>query len=584
MSPSVTSVPFRNSVPSLPSVPNRDSSSTCELAGASPCTARPRRRPWTKDSAVGHWSKGARGFEACTHHSLRSPAMEKSGGVDDGGNDCGGSDDDSHSDGVDNNDGGGGKRDARITFCVYLLKYIARTINKDLTTYSCYVKNGKPNKCKPSLTASLSCKSLFVSGGWGEIRGGLPVASSWPIHGLRRGRAVQGLAPASLHVDEGFRRGDRKESRLGTEGSDGTESRKATEVTQGGQFPVRKFLKKKKPFGDSAAAAASKEEIEAAKEQRAVERMSLRSLVISTRDPPRAGADPTAGTISPLLLLSFFPVAHLLSSPRAAQQRQPSTPGPTCRRLSPPPLPLAPWAHMSAAPPTSSRGQAELLPGFAPPRRHAALGLLASLVRTPRGSPPPLYKCNPPFRKPARTNPSRRQVRAAAVTLSLLHRRIAANVESSSVGESRGTRRAQNPSSSPSPPHARPRRRHQAAAGRREPSPPREARFRPPKSNPSPLSLGLIAASFVPPARSVFRRPIEIQRPDLKTRFNPSRFTVNPRRQHPAVAMAFLQKSPCIVDEPFEFADEPVPEEQEQQQFTEEGKYNTDNPCYLYTI
>nr|CAB3465762.1 unnamed protein product [Digitaria exilis] len=43
------------------------------------------------------------------------------------------------------------------------------------------------------------------------------------------------------------------------------------------------------------------------------------------------------------------------------------------------------------------------------------------------------------------------------------------------------------------------------------------------------------------------------------------------------VAAAFLQKSPYI-DEPFEFADDPVPEEQVQQQFTKEGKYNMDNP------
>ena len=39
-----------------------------------------------------------------------------------------------------------------------------------------------------------------------------------------------------------------------------------------------------------------------------------------------------------------------------------------------------------------------------------------------------------------------------------------------------------------------------------------------------------------------------------------------------------------VVDEPFEFADDPVLEEQVQQQFIEEGKYNMDNPCYLYTI
>nr|CAB3502730.1 unnamed protein product [Digitaria exilis] len=38
-----------------------------------------------------------------------------------------------------------------------------------------------------------------------------------------------------------------------------------------------------------------------------------------------------------------------------------------------------------------------------------------------------------------------------------------------------------------------------------------------------------------------------------------------------------------LVGEAFEFADDPVPEEQEQQQFAEEGKYNTDHPCYLYT-
>ena len=30
--------------------------------------------------------------------------------------------------------------------------------------------------------------------------------------------------------------------------------------------------------------------------------------------------------------------------------------------------------------------------------------------------------------------------------------------------------------------------------------------------------------------------------------------------------------------------DDPVLEEQVQQQFVEEGKYNTDNPCYLYTF
>nr|CAB3503352.1 unnamed protein product [Digitaria exilis] len=38
-----------------------------------------------------------------------------------------------------------------------------------------------------------------------------------------------------------------------------------------------------------------------------------------------------------------------------------------------------------------------------------------------------------------------------------------------------------------------------------------------------------------------------------------------------------------LVAEPFEFANDPVLEEQLQQQFTEEGKYNTDHPCYLYT-
>nr|CAB3502855.1 unnamed protein product [Digitaria exilis] len=38
-----------------------------------------------------------------------------------------------------------------------------------------------------------------------------------------------------------------------------------------------------------------------------------------------------------------------------------------------------------------------------------------------------------------------------------------------------------------------------------------------------------------------------------------------------------------LVAEPFEFADDSVLEDQEQQQFTEEGKYNTDHPCYLYT-
>ncbi|KAF8674751.1 hypothetical protein HU200_048032 [Digitaria exilis] len=67
-------------------------------------------------------------------------------------------------------------------------------------------------------------------------------------------------------------------------------------------------------------------------------------------------------------------------------------------------------------------------------------------------------------------------------------------------------------------------------------------------------------------------------------------FTVNPTvdrdvspRQQPAAAAPVLQKSPCIVVEPFEFTDDPVSEEQVQRQFTEEGKYNTDHPCYLYT-
>nr|CAB3503180.1 unnamed protein product [Digitaria exilis] len=70
------------------------------------------------------------------------------------------------------------------------------------------------------------------------------------------------------------------------------------------------------------------------------------------------------------------------------------------------------------------------------------------------------------------------------------------------------------------------------------------------------------------------------------------------REQAKRVAVCVLSKKPApsthacrgcdaasraLVAEPFEYADDSVLEEQVQQQFSEEGKYNTDHPCYLYT-
>nr|CAB3503774.1 unnamed protein product [Digitaria exilis] len=106
----------------------------------------------------------------------------------------------------------------------------------------------------------------------------------------------------------------------------------------------------------------------------------------------------------------------------------------------------------------------------------------------------------------------------------------------------------------------------------------------------SPLSPSCVVSGEVAAARRcappVHREPVNRGSRPVHGSVNGD---VSPHQQ-PAVAVAILQKSPSffqkstrVVAEPFEFADDPVPEEQVQQQFSEEGKYNTDHPCYLYT-
>ncbi|KAF8728722.1 hypothetical protein HU200_017998 [Digitaria exilis] len=83
---------------------------------------------------------------------------------------------------------------------------------------------------------------------------------------------------------------------------------------------------------------------------------------------------------------------------------------------------------------------------------------------------------------------------------------------------------------------------------------------------PDLLNFGEVPPRSRPRRRSPATQIVQThqRRPDLIQRlvFNPHR--VNPAR--------------TVVDKPYELADDPIPEEQVQQQFSKEGKYNTDNP------
>nr|CAB3502729.1 unnamed protein product [Digitaria exilis] len=97
----------------------------------------------------------------------------------------------------------------------------------------------------------------------------------------------------------------------------------------------------------------------------------------------------------------------------------------------------------------------------------------------------------------------------------------------------------------------------------------------PAASTPARLRPRAAASRRAPVSRApICSEPLD-SKPTARSenRSKPSRFT-------PTSASS---RRRALVGEAFEFADDPVPEEQEQQQFAEEGKYNTDHPCYLYT-
>nr|CAB3503057.1 unnamed protein product [Digitaria exilis] len=230
---------------------------------------------------------------------------------------------------------------------------------------------------------------------------------------------------------------------------------------------------------------------------------------------------------------------------------------------------------------------ARLLP-LTPARRHA--GPTRQLLLLP---PAPLYKRRHPLARPLpktlaatepyTASPPRNPSSSAAAANSSPRRPIVDETPSRSFARYRGARRAPNPpslslcsacASSPSIP----------------PPPPRNPRAQPPKRVPrSFLSLPgqmrralefrspVSANSGEVPRCSALQSTVAV-RLDLNG-LDPirTRSTVDPWTATATSADVIPQPRPGI-DEPFEFADDPVSEEQVQQQFIEEGKYNTDNP------
>nr|CAB3503807.1 unnamed protein product [Digitaria exilis] len=247
----------------------------------------------------------------------------------------------------------------------------------------------------------------------------------------------------------------------------------------------------------------------------------------------------------------------------------------TCRaHLCASPFATDTLAHLSSSPPSSRRERAEL---YSEPRRAA---------------PPPT-----PLFSPCISNPSRRRLDlapSAAVVSSSTRRRLAA-------------KRLPRSFSAKTPPSLPLLRAYDLAVVAAPP--PSVASFHRHSILENNPLIDRAFSGELRPSAAALRRPLEpICFPPFdshptarsETQVKPSRpvhGSVNDdvsRRQHPPAAFlrfnsdlsdfrahVFVVK---LVAEPFEFADDPVHENQVQQQFTEEGKYNTDHPCYLYTI
>nr|CAB3503087.1 unnamed protein product [Digitaria exilis] len=267
-----------------------------------------------------------------------------------------------------------------------------------------------------------------------------------------------------------------------------------------------------------------------------------------------ARPSPPSSSLRPTFLLSR-PTAQPSLSFLSLRGPSPFLP---FRAAHPPPQPsqrralsllqsLTAWARMSRD-------------SSAPLRRRAAPRLLG-LERMPRPPSPFISAANPLGLEPLTLDAASNRRR---------HQSIASPPLCSHELVQELRRPKPSPSRSPAP--ARARRSFRSAAVRRQPPPPRNPRVEPPKRDetrrekelPSPQPSQLRRGHGLAPPRSGDLCP---QAP----------------RAPLAAAVPVLQKSPSIVDEPFEFADDPVLEEQLQQQFSEEGKYNTDHPCYLYT-
>nr|CAB3503878.1 unnamed protein product [Digitaria exilis] len=289
----------------------------------------------------------------------------------------------------------------------------------------------------------------------------------------------------------------------------------------------------------------------------------------------------------------FLPRGPTLFSPARPSfplsSAQPSKPrGPAAPAQLDPPLPVAPplslslrltaRAHMSASSsPRRSRAGLESDRAAAEPASNPN-GIL-SLARTPRSPRAPIKPPPPPPREsptlapppppshllgaalPPRTSPGappRGEELAKRVfprSLALYHARDLAGPPPSPEPRAQPPKRVRHPllfllakrgelwssvallalDSGKAPPHAPPHRRV--------------------SGDPAPRS---------DLSRRIQNRRSPVHREPVNRGSWPVHGTVDrdvSRRQPSAVAMAFLQKRPCIVDEPFEFADDPVPEE-----------------------
>nr|CAB3502823.1 unnamed protein product [Digitaria exilis] len=204
-------------------------------------------------------------------------------------------------------------------------------------------------------------------------------------------------------------------------------------------------------------------------------------------------------------------------------------------------------AHLSSSPPSSRRERAEL---YSEPRRAA---------------PPPT-----PLFSPCISNPSRRRLDlapSAAVVSSSTRRRLAA-------------KRLPRSFSAKTPPSLPLLRAYDLAVVAAPP--PSVASFHRHSILENNPLIDRAFSGELRPSAAALRRPLEpICFPPFDSHPTArSETQVKPSRP---VHGSVNDDVSRLVDEPFEFADDPVLEDQVQQQFTEEGKYNTDHPCYLFT-